>query len=526
MKPFEPSGSEAEYWRAQAERLGAENEELRGQVAALAEKVATLSRLLFGKSSEKSSPPAPEATDGADGGGPARRKRGQQRGGPGHGRRDYSHLPTTEEIWDLPEDERVCGRCGTPYTPLGEDVCEQIDWQVRVCRVIHRRPTYRRGCRCMVPGVLSARPVGKPIPKGRFTVGFLARLLVNKYVLGQPLHRISAALGLDGLDVADGTLVGVLKALSGLLAPLETAIRAHNAASGHLHADETSWQVFETVDGKANHRWWLWVFVGPDSTVFRIAPSRATKVLADHLGVDAADLAAGMLPDGRQLLLSSDFYTVYQAFGALDGVQPLWCWAHIRRYFIRAGDAHPALAGWAAAWTERIGRLYVAHAAMRAAAQGSPERARAQAAFADAFAAIDAARQAQASDPATPAAAAKVLATLDREWQGLARHEQYPDAPLDNNTAERALRNPVVGRKNYYGSGAVWAAELAGRAWTVTATAEKAGLNPLSYLTDYLHACANAGGRAPEGAALDAFLPWTKAPAEHGASVAGPQPDP
>ena len=24
---------------------------------------------------------------------------------------------------------------------------------------------------------------------------------------------------------------------------------------------------------------------------------------------------------------------------------------------------------------------------------------------------------------------------------------------MDNNTAERALRNPVVGRKNYYGSG-------------------------------------------------------------------------
>ncbi|HVE73966.1 MAG TPA: transposase [Mycobacteriales bacterium] len=60
----------------------------------------------------------------------------------------------------------------------------------------------------------------------------------------------------------------------------------------------------------------------------------------------------------------------------------------------------------------------------------------------------------------------------------------------DNNTAERKLRRPIVGRKNFYGSGAVWAAELAGRAWTVTATAEKAGLNPLTYLTSYLEACA------------------------------------
>jgi transposase len=32
---------------------------------------------------------------------------------------------------------------------------------------------------------------------------------------------------------------------------------------------------------------------------------------------------------------------------------------------------------------------------------------------------------------------------------------------LDNNAAERVLRNPVVGRKNYDGSGSVWSAHLA-----------------------------------------------------------------
>jgi len=30
-----------------------------------------------------------------------------------------------------------------------------------------------------------------------------------------------------------------------------------------------------------------------------------------------------------------------------------------------------------------------------------------------------------------------------------------------NKTAERVLRHPVVGRKNYYGSGSVWSAHLA-----------------------------------------------------------------
>ena len=48
--------------------------------------------------------------------------------------------------------------------------------------------------------------------------------------------------------------------------------------------------------------------------------------------------------------------------------------------------------------------------------------------------------------------AKKALATLDREWDGLAAHREYPMVSLDNNAAERALRRPVVTRKNAYGS--------------------------------------------------------------------------
>lgn len=510
--------AEAKRWRAEAKRLAAENAvlrervaELEAQVAALSEKVATLTKLAFGASSERKKPAPPAAGDDEGAGRAGRRRRGQQPGSRGHGRRDYSHLDTVEEIHDVPEDERVCPDCGAVYAPFGEETSEQIDWQVRIVRIVHRRPTYRRTCRCPVPGVLVAPVPAKPIPKGMFTSGFLARLLVEKYVLGRPLHRIVAALAHDGLDVAEGTLVGALRALSGLLAPLDAAIRARNAAAGHLHVDETSWSVFETVADKANHRWWLWVFVGPDTTVFSIERTRSTKVLTEHLGID---VEAGSLEAGRQLLVSSDFYTVYQSLANVEGVDPLWCWAHIRRYFIRAGDAHKELRSWTTAWLERIGALYAAHRALGAVEVGSAEHARASEGFAAALGAIDAARHTEAADEALHPAARKVLATLDHEWEGLARHQAFPDLPLDNNAAERAVRNPVVGRKNYYGSGSVWAAELTGRVWTVTATATRAGCNPLVYLIAYLDACAQAGGRAPQGKALARFLPWEASAAD------------
>jgi transposase len=64
----------------------------------------------------------------------------------------------------------------------------------------------------------------------------------------------------------------------------------------------------------------------------------------------------------------------------------------------------------------------------------------------------------------------------------------------------------------YYGSQSAWAAHLAARVWTITATAERNGHEPLAYLTEYLNACAAAGGKAPEGPTLDRFLPWIPDP--------------
>ena len=65
---------------------------------------------------------------------------------------------------------------------------------------------------------------------------------------------------------------------------------------------------------------------------------------------------------------------------------------------------------------------------------------------------IDEARKKQMAAPGLQEPAKKALATLDREWDGLAAHRDYPMISLDNNAAERAIRGPVVTRKNAGGS--------------------------------------------------------------------------
>jgi hypothetical protein len=104
--------------------------------------------------------------------------------------------------------------------------------------------------------------------------------------------------------------------------------------------------------------------------------SRSADVAAGQLGIDREQ---SQLEAGRRLVISSDFHKAYQSLACIDGVDPLWCFAHIRRYFLRAGAAHPeALGEWAEAWTDRIAVLYRAHHALAATTPGTDARQRAQ----------------------------------------------------------------------------------------------------------------------------------------------------
>ncbi len=252
--------------RAENAGLTARVAELAGQVAALQESVTTLSGLLFGSSSEKGSPLRRTGREGCDRPGGAG-KRGQRPGSPGHGRRDRSHLETEERVIDVDAAQRCCAGCGEPFEFLGTEDSEQIDWHVKITRIVWRRRRYKRVCACPGPRTTCAPPALRPVPKGLFTAGFLARLAHEKFVLGRPVHRIVAALAADGFDAAPGTLCGALKQVAPLIAPWAEAIAAHGRTAGHVHADETSWQVFEDVEDKDGHRWWLWVFAAPRGAV-------------------------------------------------------------------------------------------------------------------------------------------------------------------------------------------------------------------------------------------------------------------
>src|SRR4051794_36189271 len=487
------------YWKAQHARAVHRAEQLEAEVKQLRGENRKLQDQLFGRKSETTSAQdRSNRLEGEDDQAPSTPpKRGQRKDRPGPSRRDYSHLPVIEGLRELPEDQRVCPQCGAPLVPSDTEDSEQIEIEVRAYRRLIRRRRYQRTCSCAnCPRTVTAAPAPKLIPKGVLGVSVWVEILLDKFFSHRPTERLLGQWQLLGLDVAAGTVAGGLERLEPLFQPLYDALLVRNAAAAFAQADETRWMVFVTRDGKVGYRWWLWVFLGADTVVFRLDPTRSHDVPEGHFPAEA------------HVVLMVDRYSAYKAMAQvkLGNVVLVFCWAHVRRDFVTVGKGWPEHKEWALAWLRRIRELYRHDRRRRDAKVSGVEFTAADIALRETVAAMQTQADAESADPKLPAPCHKVLTSPREHWSGLTRFLDDRRIPLDDNASERRLRGPALGRKNDYGSGSLWSGRLAATLFSLFATLSLAKLNIRTWLTWYLNCCAENGGHAPSDIA--AFLPW------------------
>lgn len=502
-------------WKAKAQELeevvrrqAAKIAELDQQVEAFKAGCAWLEQQLFGRKSEKRKHPAcgtptddQEVSDSAQREGDKPKKRGQQPGSNGHGRKRHPELPRQDIPHELPEEERRCPRCGKPFAVFpGTEDSEEIHWEVRlVCRV-HKRSRYRPTCDCRaVPGIVTAPIPPKLIPKGMFSISFWAWLLLEKFLFQRPLHRARQVLALEGLDAPQGTLTGGLQRIQEILHPVYVRILEHSRTAKHRKMDETRWLVFVDLEGKKGHRWWLWVDITADTCVYIIDPTRSAEVLRKHLG------------ENWEGIISADCFSSYKAHqrmvAELGGeILIAFCWAHRRRDFLKIRDGYRRLRPWAEAWLARIQELFALNGKRLAVRSKRKAFRREDQKLRKAIRAMEEVRERELSDPTLHVEQRKALESMSNHWDGLTLFVDHPEIPMDNNESERRLRNPIVGRKNYNGSGSIWSGMLCADAFTIFQTLLMNHIDPKQWLLDYFEACAKSGGRAPED--IGRFLPW------------------
>jgi transposase len=487
----------ANYWATQFLQLKTREESLVSEVEELKAKLRKREQELFGKSSEKTNK-TPDANPQANKES-AKRNRGQQPGSKGHGRRDYSDLPFVEEEVGLIEESCRCPCCHLPYEELpGYAESDILEVDVKAHRRIIYRKKYKRQCFCKNnpdPQILSAPITERLLLKSKLGISIWALLLLKKYEYQQPINRALDELTGQGLSLSAGTVTDGFKKLLPYFAPIYDAIVEHSVGASHWHADETGWKVFETIDNKKTHNWYLWVFHNEETVVFKIHPTRSSEVLIEYFGKDH--------PGG---ILNVDRYSAYKVIAKKGLFILAFCWAHVRRDFLAYAKGYVEQEEWALAWVERIGKIYHINNERIQHKLKSKSFYEKDGELKQAISEMKKEVNKQLEDAMLLPSAKKILKSLNNHWGGLTVFVDRPDIPMDNNTAERSLRGSVVGRKNYFGSGAIWSAELAAALFTIFKTLKLWKINVHSWLLAYFYECALLGGSPPEN--IKKFLPW------------------
>jgi len=110
------------------------------------------------------------------------------------------------------------------------------------------------------------------------------------------------------------------------------------------------------------------------------------------------------------------------------------------------------------------------------------------------------AEQTEIHPPKSPLGTA--MSYVVNNWIPLTRFLDDPKIPPDNNRSESALRIVALGRKNFLFFGNEEAGHNIAGLYSLVATCEANGVNPIAYLTDVL-----ARVRSHPASDLDALLP-------------------
>jgi transposase len=486
------------YYKSLHEKKKDKLEEQKKEIEQLKAKIRYLQQKLYGRktekknTSEKSTTSTDQSSDNKQ-----KRKRGQQPGVPGHGRRDYSHLPVVYEVSEV--DEAVCPKCGCPYhqdESLGTEDTEVIEIEIEVYRRRIHRKRGKKTCQCDgVPCIITAPGPAKLFKKHKFSVSVWVNIFLEKYLYQRPINRYLDVLKDLDFDPPAGTIGDNLKKAAPLFEELYAEIIKKNLSEKYMHADETRWLVFTLIEGKQSHRWNMWVFATKNTVVYILDPTRSADVIKKHLDGSAVEI------------LIVDRYSAYKSYAdKREGIILAFCWTHVRRDFLDTAKSFEELHQWGNSWVEDIGKIFHLNNLRVAKRIGSEEFKKADKVLREALELMKQRLESELTVDKLHPEKKKRLNSIKNHWKGLLVFVDYPWIPMDNSEAERLVRILALGRKNYYGSMTEFSGHFTAMMLTVFQTLGRWNINRRKWLTWYLEACADNGSQAPPD--VTGFLPW------------------
>jgi transposase len=412
---------------------------------------------------------------------------------------DFSKLPVERMEYGLPEEKRVCSKCGGPMHVMGHETKQELEIIPAQVKIIEQVGEVY-SCRNCEKNESSVPVIKAPVPKSVIkgspaSPSLIAYIMTQKYVNAMPLYRQEQDFVRNGLHLSRQTMVNwLLRSTEDWLEIIYSRLKFHLLLENVLHADETVLRVVRDPRiTKSNS--YMWLYRTSNYTVkpivfYEYQPTRA----GTHPKAFLEKFAGYLHTDG------------YSGYHNLPSeITIVGCWAHARRKFDEALKAtlpkgrENLLAQKGLKLCNKLFSLERDYVKLTPEERYLAREERSKPVSEELFS------WAERTDILPKSLTGRAICYLLAQKPYLENVFCDGRLELSNNLAERSIKNFVIGRKNWLFSNTTRGARASSVIYSVMETAKANNLKLFEYLKYLFQAMPNMRGDN-----FDVLLPWSK----------------
>ncbi len=329
-------------------------------------------------------------------------------------------------------------------------------------KVKHRRAKYR--AKNLTTGqekILTAPGPIKLYAKSQFSVDLAVYVVTQKFLNALPYERQRRDMRRAGLNIPVPTLCRLESGLAAHLRSVAEEIRKNILSVRHLAVglDETKWPILNSHDSDG----YFWILCNQAGSYYRFEPSRSGEV--------AMELLRGYLGS-----VISDKFSGYLQFIKNEDINWGLCLAHGRREFISLQNTYPQECGEVIDLMDQV--FKIEHGAADWNDLKELRKLKSEPLMNALKVKLEEIQKNFFPKDEMNVAAKYIL----NNWKEFIAFIEDMTLPVSNNESERALRQAVLGRKNYRGSKTIDGADHAAVLFTIIESCKKSEIDPEDYI--------------------------------------------
>jgi transposase len=384
----------------------------------------------------------------------------------------YPNLDVIEKLVTL-DKAPVCPCCQKDMKDSG--LTEDSEYLTVIPRryfvALQRRVKYR--CSTCQDSLVTAPAIPRVTPGSSYSDELVVDVSLSKYCDLIPVERyvqMAERGGVAGLPA--NSLIQGTHNLADFLEPVYKKIKDEVMNSKILHADETPHRMLEG-DEKSN--WYLWGFSSDRASYFETHDTRSGAVAADIIKDSLCEFLMSDVFSGYAKAVSDSNF--FRRENNRVEIKNIYCNAHARRKFKEAEDSFPREAAFFV-WCYR--KIYHLEKL-----EELKDRRQWQRLY---YKAMERMGLKLKSGYSSKSSITKAINYLLNNFEPLTHFLSAEDLPIDNNSQERLMRSPVVGRKTWYGTHSKRGAQTNAVLFSLVESCKLNKVNPRDYFKDIVHA--------------------------------------